>query len=537
MSAAPDKRSYDAIVIGAGHNGLVAAAYLARAGQRVLVLERRAVLGGAAGTEPLFPGYRVDTGASDAGAFLPGIAADLGLENYGLEFLEGAATVFAPQPDGRALTLWRDPARTQAEIARFSPADADRFSAFARQAARLAAVLDATRSLTPPSLPHYRYGELLPWLRVALQLRRMGEREMMDFVRILPMPAAEFLDEWFESPALKGALAGGSVTGSLQGPRGSGTALMLLFQALGARPGELRAGRFVRGGMGSLAEALAAAAREHGAEICTGLGASGILVEDGAASGVILDTGESVLARAVLSNASPKHTFFDLVGAPHLEVRFVRELKHVKYRGCLARVILGLSALPRFQGGANPADGYAGQLSGHILISPNLDYLERAYDDAKYGEISTYPYLDAAIPTILDPTLAPPGEHLMVINLQYAPYHLREGDWDSQRAALEDRAIATLAAYAPGLQDLILHSQALTPLDLERSLGLPEGDIYHGQMGLDQLLFMRPVPGYGRYRTPVDNLFLCGAGAHPGGGVTGAPGYNAAREALKALRA
>jgi phytoene dehydrogenase-like protein len=536
MNQSPDRDRYDAILIGGGHNSLVAAAYLGKAGYKVLVLERRTVLGGAAASEELIPGYLCDSGAFDAGLFLPEIAADLDLERYGLEWIEGPALVFAPLPGGDWLTLWRDPSRTQAEIARFSASDAEKYPDFIRQVSRLAGVLDSMRRLTPPRLPDYRYGELLPWLRTALELRRLGDREMMEFMRVLPMPVAEYLDEWFDTPALKGALGSTGVTGSLLGPRGSGSALMLLYQAMGAANGEPRASRFIRGGMGRLPDALASAARARGAEICTGLGVSRILLEGGTAIGVQLESGEKVLGKAVISGANPRHTFFELVGAPHLEIRFVRDVKNIRFRGSLARVTLALDGLPPFQGLDGSQSKAAEQLSGHILICPDLDYLERAYDDAKYGQLSAEPYLDTRLPTILDPSLAPPGKHLMQVNVQYAPFHLAEGDWDSKAESLGEKVISILERHAPGLRRLITAVHIQTPLDLERRLGLPEGDIYHGQMGLDQLLVLRPVPGSARYRTPVEQLFLCGAGSHPGGGVTGAPGYNAAREVIRFLR-
>jgi phytoene dehydrogenase-like protein len=536
MSDRPDRDAYDAILIGAGHNGLVAAAYLSKAGYKILVLERRPVLGGAAASEELIPGYRIDSGGYDAGLFLPEIGVDLGLERHGLEFIEGPALLFAPQPGGDHLTLWRDRTRTQAEIERFSAADASKYPAYTRQVSRLSGVLDGMRRLTPPSLPDYRYGELLPWFRTAWQLRRLGDREMMDFLRILPMPAAEYLDRWFESPALKGALGSAGVTGSLQGPRSSGTALMLLYQAMGAAEGEPRASRFVRGGMGKLSDALAAAGREHGAEICTGVGVSKIMIEGDSAAGVLLGDGSQVRARVVISSASPRHTFFELVGAHHLEVRLVRELKNIRYRASTARVSLALSSLPPFKGLELGLDPQAGALSGHILICPDLDYLERAYDEAKYGRVSSAPLLDATLPTVLDPSLAPPGMHLMQINVQFTPYPLVEGDWEEQREALGKTVVATLERYAPGFRDLITGCHVQTPEDLEQRFGLPGGDIFHGQMGLDQLLVMRPVPGCARYETPVERLFLCGAGSHPGGGITGAPGYNAARETTRFLR-
>lgn len=531
----PYKSSYDAVVIGGGHNGLVASGYLAKEGFKVLVVERRPVLGGAAATEEVYPGFKVNTGANDAGSFLTEIVDDLGLESFGLQFIESRMMILALQPDGNSLVLWRDLERTAQEIARFSKADAEMYSSFLNEVGRLTGVLETIRTLTPPTFPEYKVPELMPWLRVALKLKGMGNENMMNFMRVLPMPVVDFLDEWFESPVLKAALGTSGVMGNMQGPRASGTAFMLLYHALGAGKGGFRASKFVRGGMGSVSEALARVARQHGVEICTGQSVSRINLDGNRADGVVLESGEMISARAVVSNANPRHTFFDLVGPSHLDVRFVREVKNIKFRGSTARLNLVLSHLPEFTALAEMrhAADPATLLSGHTLICPDLDYLERAYDDAKYGRISEHPCLDIVIPTILDESMSPGREHLMSIDIRYAPYRLSNGDWQSQRGVLSDRVIETLSAYAPGVKKLILHQQLLTPMDFEVEYGLPEGSIYHGQMGLDQLLFMRPVPGSGRYRTPVENLYLCGAGTHPGGGVTGAPGYNAAREILR----
>ncbi|HSF81984.1 MAG TPA: NAD(P)/FAD-dependent oxidoreductase [Anaerolineales bacterium] len=525
-------KEFDVIIIGGGHNGLVCAAYLAKAGKRVLVLERRDVLGGAAATEEIFPGFMVNTGAADAGLFLSNITMDLNLENHGLRWLENPAVVYALHPEEPGLTLWRELERTQAEITRFSVKDGVRYPQFIRQVTRFAGILEGMLALSPPSIPEYQIGELLPWARTALKIKSLGKAEMMEFLRVLPMPAADYLDEWFDNPRLKAAIGASSVNGSFLGPRGSGTTLTLLYQAMNAGQAGFRASRFARGGIGALSTALAAAARQRGAEIRTGSEVAHILLEEGRAVGVELASGEHIRAGAVASNADPVHTLFGLVGASNLEVRTVRDVKNIRMRASLGRINLALKGLPTFPGASQ--GGNHERLSGHILIAPNLDYIEKAYDQAKYGQFSAKPVLDITIPSINDPSLAPNGAHLMCINAYFAPYKLKDGDWDGEKENLLKAVLDTLAKYAPDLPDLITHSQVITPLDLEREYGLTGGDIYHGQMGLDQLLMMRPIAGYGRYRSPVENLYLCGAGTHPGGGVTGAPGYNAAREILKA---
>jgi len=517
---------YDAIVIGAGHNGLVAAATLAAAGRRVLVLEGRDTLGGVAGTEEVWPGYRVDSGATDAALFQDEIVRKLDLARHGLKFETSPALLCAPQPDGRALTLWRDEARTVQEIARFSARDAERWPAFARQVARMAGLLRGMLLLAPPDLSALRGGDLMGWAPLALRLKRLGGDDMMELMRVLPMAARDYLDEWFESDALKGALGGSAVVGATLGPRGAGTNLGFFYQNLGG----LLEQRFVAGGMGRLAEALAAAARERGATIRTGATVARVLVEgdpEPAAVGVELAGGETIRAAVVLSNADPRRTLFDLVGPQHLEPETMRHVRNIIYRGSTARVNLALSSLPAFAGASDLA-----QLGGRIRVSPSLDTIERAYDAAKYGRYSERPYLEIVIPTLREPSLAPAGHHILTITALYAPYALRDGDWDGQSAAFGETVLDVLEGVAPGVRAKMLHCQVVTPLDLERRYGLTEGSIYHGQMGLDQMLVMRPIPGWSRYETPLRNLYLCGAGAHPGGGVTGAPGYNAARAVL-----
>ncbi len=524
---------YDAIVIGGGHNGLTAAAYLANAGLKVLVIERRPVLGGAAATEPVFPGFKVNTGTWEAGAFLPEIVRDLSLEKNGLGFIESPAVVHALRPGGAGLTLWRDIKRTQEEITSFSSDDARKYPQYVQLVSRLAGILRPALTSAPPALHDYRPGDLISWLPAAIGLKRLGSKDMMELIRILPMSVSDWLDEWFETPLLKAALGAVGTLGSMQGPKASGTAFMLLYHALGAGQAGIRSSKFVQGGSGSLAEALASTARHAGAEICTGLSVREILLQGDRAVGVGLNDGSKIYARAVLSSADPRTTFFDLVRAHNLDVRLVREVKNIKFRGSLTRLNLALSGLPQMVGSsANERERF----SGHILICPDLEYLERAYDEAKYGDISEHPCLDMAIPTILDASLAPEGQHLLSINMQYAPYRLKSGDWDGQRERLSNLIEETIAEWMPGIESLILDRQLLTPLDLEREYGLPEGSIFHGQMGLDQLVFMRPVAGSNGSRTAIENLYLCGAGAHPGGGLSGAPGYNAARQVIQALK-
>jgi len=515
--------AYDVIVIGGGHNGLVTAVYLAKAGQKVLVLEARDVLGGAAATEEVWPGFQVNTGAADAGMFQETIVKELFLKMYGLEFRESPAAIFAPSPT-HPLTLWHDEARTTAEIVQHSPRDAERYPAFVRQVNRFTAVLQAMMLQTPPDLMALGLGDA-GWGKVGWQLKRLGSPDMMEFVRVLPLAVQEYLDDWFESDALKGAIGADAIAGNQLGPRAAGTTLLLFYRHVN---GWLH-GRSPLGGIGQLSAALASAAQQAGAEIRTGTAVARIQVnDDGQATGVLLADGTEISARVVVSNADPRRTLFDLVGPQKLEPRFMRAVRNIIYRGCTAKLNLALSGLPEFVGQTNVA-----QLTGRIRLAPSLTYLEKAADAAKYGRISPQPFLDAAIPTLTDPTLAPAGQHIMTITMQYAPYCLRASDWANERERLGDLIVDTLAPYAPSLQSLISNRQLLTPLDWEQTYHLTEGSIHHGQMGLEQLLVMRPVSAWGQYRTPIKNLYLCGAGTHPGGGVTGAPGYNAAREVLK----
>jgi phytoene dehydrogenase-like protein len=522
--------AYDAIVIGAGHNGLVAAAYLAKGGLKTLVLERRELVGGAAVSEEIFPGFKVDTGAHRIGAFHPAVLRELGLSEHGLELVESDPSVFSPLPDGRALTLWRDAQRTAESIRQFSSADADNWVPFTQLVAKATGVLEAAYRTAPPDVAEGGWKDLWTMARLGGKLRRLGRKDMPEVMRILPMTARELLDEWFETDVVKGTLAAAAITGLFQGPMAAGTAYTFLHHHVGVGNGAMRPCVRVRGGMGGLTAALAAAATQLGVDIRTEAAVEQVIVEDGRATGVVLASGDEIRAKTVVSNADPRRTFSQLVHPPHLTPEFTRKIKNVKLKGVCAKVHLALSELPRFsRAGENGA-----QLGGTISISPSLMYLERAFDDAKYGSLSAHPYLEAVIPSVTDASVAPAGKHVMSVLVQYAPYRLKDGQWDeARRDALGDAVVGTLAEYAPNIESAILDRHVLSPLDLEETFGLTEGNIYHAELTMDQVFLMRPVPDCARYRTPIEGLYLCGAGTHPGGGVNGASGYNAAREIVR----
>lgn len=519
---------YDVVVVGAGHNALVTAALLAREGWKVLVLERREVVGGAAATEEVFPGCRVNLAAQDAGLVQREIVSDLGLEDRALEWVHPPAVATSLTGGGEALTLWRDTGRTRDEIARHSRADAARFPEWTDYLRSMARVLRVALDHAPPILHDASARERLRLLRPLLRAGRMGKRTVVELLRVLPLSARDLLDDWFAGDALKGMLATSGLLGARQGPSAMGGAFRMFYHATGGDACGFRSTVFVKGGMGVLPEALADAARGHGAVVRTGAEVESIRVEDGVATGVLLADGEEIPARCVVSGVDPRRTFFGLVGAPRLGPEFNRRVTNIKLHGTTASLHLLLDGLP-------PLPEAAERLSGHTLVAPDLEYLERAGDDSKYGRCSARPHLDMVVPTLHDPALAPEGRHLASIQIRYAPYRLRSGSWqdDATSDALLAGVLDVLDEFLPGLRARIVDHRLLTPLDLETELGLSAGDEYHGQMGLDQLLFMRPVPGWGRYRTPVERLFLCGSGTHPGGGVTGGPGRLAAREILR----
>jgi phytoene dehydrogenase-like protein len=518
---------YDVIIIGGGHNGLTCAAYLAKARRRVLVLEKRGGVGGTAVTEELFPSYCFSTIADGAGYLSPKVAQELNLAAHGLEMLPADPVALALGADGNHLTIWQDVDQTAQEIERFSAKDAARYPEFVSLMRQIAEVVRGLMYLTPLDLPEVGLADLRDLLPLSAPMRKLGRANLSQLLRVLPMPAADLLNEWFESAALKGAIAASGVRDITWGPMESGTAYTLLYKWAGSNSGLFRSTGAVRGGMGALTQALAAAARTFGAEIRTNAEVAKVVMANGRTTGLLLSNGETLTADNIISSADPRTTFLKLVGPRYLPTRFLRHVTNIKYRGSTARLHLALSDLPHFTGVSDVS-----LLRGAIQISPDMNYLQRAYDQVKYGEFSARPYLDMRIPTLLDSTLVPDGRHTLSLTIKYAPYHLRGSDWAGQRENFTERVLDTLAAYAPGIRDLILHQRLLTPADLEAEYSLPEGNLNHGELTLDQFFHMRPIPGWAQYHTPILGLYLCGAGSHPGGGITGLPGYHAARAVL-----
>ena len=525
---------WDVIVVGAGHNGLVAAAYLARAGLRVLVVEAREVVGGACVTEETWPGYRVSTAAYVCSLLRPQIVRELDLERHGFALLPRNPSSFTPLPDGRSLLLGPDPEANRLEVARFSSRDAERLPRYEAMLERVARWLEPMLDETPPDPWSGRPRDLWRLGRLGWRFLRLGA-DGPPALELLTGAARPILERWFETEALRATLATDAVIGTLAAPSTPGTAYVLFHHVMGECDGARGVWGYVRGGMGALSEALAAAARAAGAEVRTGAPVARIAVEDGRASGVVLRDGTELVARRVASSADAPRTFLGLVGEARLPPAFAEAVRGLDHASGSLKINVALSALPSFS--ARPGGAPGPQHRGTIHLAPTVDHLERAYDDAKYGVPSRVPVLECTLPSAVDPTVAPPGRHLMSIFAQYAPYRLAEGSWDDRKDAFADRCFQVLEEYAPGFRDLVLEREVLSPLDLERRFGLTGGNIFQGAMTLNQLFFLRPVPRYADYRTPLRGLYLCGAATHPGGGVMGACGRNAAREILRDVRA
>ncbi len=527
----PERR--DVVIIGGGHNGLVTAFYLAKAGFKPLVLERRAQPGGAAITEEFHPGFRCSILAHVAGPLRPNIIRDMQLEKHGLQLITPEVGVVSLSPDGRALVLYSDAKKSAAEISKFSQKDATKYPELQESLGKMGRVVGEALTLAPPNIDSPSRGDLWGMLKTGRAIRSLGKKDMYRLLRWGPMAVADLVAEYFETEQLRATIAARGIFGTFLGPWSAGSSLVLLIRAAGdAHPAG--SAWFAAGGMGSLTQAMASAAKQAGTEIRSGAEVIEVRVKDGVAASVLLSTGEEIGAKAIISNADPKRTLLKLVDPMHLSPDFVMKLQHYRMPGTVAKVNLALSGLPNFTALNGTTESNA--LSGRIHIGPEIDYLERAFDESKYGNFSRQPYLEVAIPSLTDPSLAPAGKHVMSIYMQYAPYKLKGSDWESQRKALGQTVVQTLAQYAPNLPELIESHQIITPQDLEDTYGLTGGHIFHGELALDQFFTMRPLLDWARYRTPIQNLYLCGSGTHPGAGLTGGSGANAAREILKDLK-
>ncbi len=544
---------YDAIVIGGGHNGLTCAAYLARAGRKVVVLERRHVLGGAAVTEEIFPGFKFSVCSYVVSLLRPEIIRELDLPQHGMELLPLDGT-FTPMANGDYLWRVNDHDKTRREIARHSRLDAEAYDEYGKAMIEMGRFAKPILSMQPPDPTSLAPRGLLELLGIGKRFRGMRFHDRVNQVQLLTMSAVDFLDQWFETDVLKATMAASGIIGTFQGVRSPGTAYVLLHHYMGEIDGAFRSWGLSRGGTGAVSNAIASAARAFGADIRTESPVSRILTKDGRATGVALENGNELAANVVVSSVDPNLTFLKFMDERELPADFVQGVRRYKFRGSSGKVNLALDTLPDFT--CLPGPGR--HLRGAMSISPSIDYMERAYDEAKYGGFSSRPYMDIVIPSLTDPSVAPPGKHVMSCFVQYAPYDLTrqpatgppslarqeqsfgetgtaDGNhpWDEQREAFGDAVINAIAEYAPNIRDIILHRQVLTPLDIERTFGLTEGNIFQGELTLEQLFFLRPVPGWAEYATPIDRLYLCGSATHPGGGIMGAPGKNAARRILK----
>ncbi len=523
-------KRYDVVVLGGGIESLVAAGYFGKAGLDVLVVDSAETVGGTMVTTESVPGFRFDSCLDSAGFVSPEVVADLALAHHGLKYSPGEPLMVAPNPGGPALRLSADAEATATSLKQLSPADGEQWQAFTDRITGFARLLtDIYRNPTPRP-GEGGAGDMISLLRLAARARLLGRVELMEFLRTFPMPVADLLDDWFEDDLLKGALGVVAVRHLALGPRSAGTAFGLLHQQVGAAA--IPRGRpIISGGVGHLAWALEVSARERGVEFRTGTAVAQIGVTEGAATGIVLDSGEEISARAVMSGYDVQRTFFNLVDPEHLDPEFVAKAARVRYRGVAAKVNLALGELPDFTG-LNATD-----LHGTIVLCPSLNHLERAYDHTKYGEVSKRPALEVVVPSVSDPSLAPEGAHVLSAWLHYAPFHLRNGSWDdSDRSALGDLALRTLQDAAPNIANTVVGREVLTPLDLQTRFGLSEGQVFQGEVTLDQILFMRPVPGWSHYRTPLAGLYMCGSATHPGGGITGQSGRLAAAQLLRDLK-
>lgn len=522
-------QKYDAIIIGGGHNGLICAAYLAKAGRKVLVLEKRHVLGGAAVSEEMYPGFTFSVASYVVSLFRPHIIRELELAKHGYEVIPMDCS-FLPLPDGNSLARWGDPHRSRREIARFSKNDSEIYPEFSRVMSLMGKLAKAVIDHPAPNIASYKPTELANLLRLGKAFKELGPDLLHLNTKLVTMSALDFLDLWFESEVLKAPMSVSGIIGTFQGVRSPGTAYVLLHHYMGQLDGVFRSWGFSKGGTGGVSMACARAAMSYGAEIRTEAPVKNVLIKNGVATGVVLENGDELTAKTVVSNLDPNRTYLKMVGENNLDADVLKEIRRFKLRGSSGKVNLALDSVPEFS--CRPGDG--DHIRGDIAIAPGIDYLEKAFDQAKYGEFSTRPYINAVIPTLTDPTLAPPGKHILSCFVQYAPYHIKEGaeNWPKYREAFGDTVVDTLAEYIPGLKDKILYRQVLTPWDIEQTMGLTEGNIFHGELSLEQLLFQRPMADFSKYKTAVPKLWMCGSGTHPGGGIMGASGELCAKTML-----
>ncbi len=519
---------YDVIVIGGGHNGLVNAAYLAKAGKKVVVLERRHVLGGAAVTEEIIPGFLFSECSYVVSLLRPEIIRELDLPRHGLEILPLDGT-FSPMPSGDYLWRVNDHAKSIRDIRRHSRLDAEAYDEFSKMMTPMCRFVKPLLSMIPPDPTTLNPKDLKQLHFLMQRFRELSSDERYTLVQLMTMSSADFLDQWFETDVLKATMSASGIIGTFLGIRSPGTAYVLLHHYMGEIDGAFRSWGFSRGGTGAISNAIADAAREAGVEIRTKAPVGKILVKNGRACGVSLQDGEELSANVVSSSVDPHLTFEKFLEPSELPADFLEGVRRYKFRGSSGKVNLALDALPNFK--CLPGPG--AHLRGAISISPSMEYMERAYDDAKYGNFSRRPYIDMVIPSVTDPSVAPPGKHVLSCFVQYAPYKLTEGTWDDQKEAFGENVINTIAEYAPNIKDIIIGRQILTPLDLEREFGLTQGNIFQGELSLEQLFFLRPVAGWAYYRTPIHNLYMCGSATHPGGGIMGANGRIASQVILK----
>ena len=527
------KNQYDVIVIGGGHNGLVAASYLQRSGLRTLVLEKRNQVGGACVTEEVFPGYRVSTTSYVCSLLRPKIIQDLELERYGLELLERDPSSFTPFPDNRYLMFWNDQKKSCEEIAKFSKKDAKIFPHYEEMLKQLASFVEPILLMTPPDPLSHRFGDFLKIAQLGLKARGL-KGNLYEKVRILSQSARDFLDNWFESDELKATLATDGIIGAFASPDTPGTAYVLLHHVMGETFGKKGVWAYVRGGMGGIAQSMAKYFQSHGGEIRVSQTVDKIIIKNKKAVGVALASGEEIYAKRIVSNADPHRTFVQMLDPSDCDSEFLERVKKIRYKSATFKLNMALNGVPNWK--ALPSqDGKPGaQHQGTMHISPTLDYIEKAYQDAREGRVSESPVLECTMASVVDDTVAPPGKHLMSVFVQYAPYELKNGKWDEEtKKKFADRCIQIIDDYAPGFKSSVENVHTLSPVDLETEYGMTGGNIFHGEMSLDQLFFMRPVPEVARYKTPIPGLYMCGSGTHPGGGVMGACGHNAAHEILK----